>query len=315
MTLPSPVTAPVGYVGIPLGISGLAGAWSAAPGVVAAVVAETLFAIAASCWAVLVILLLSRIIARRENVRQLLSDAWLGPFASIFPLVALILVIHYFGDRAGVVLPAIAIVVACGVGLFAHWLTGGTSMEQLHPGYFIPLVAGAFISSGGLVRIEWPEAAVGAFGAGAFLWLLIASVVASRLFVGGELHSGGIPTLSAFLAAPALAANAWIVAEPTTVGTVHLLLTGVVVAMLLVQVALVPRYVRNPFALSFWVFTFPAATTATYAVRLGVAQGSPATIWTAVTLGSAVVAFVAAVTLLTAIGDAGKWTIAASRTA
>jgi tellurite resistance protein len=69
----------------------------------------------------------------------------------------------------------------------------------MHPGYFLPVTAGAFIAAIGLVSVGSHGAAVAVFGIGIFFWLLLGAVITSRLFFGSELPVPFKPVLSILL--------------------------------------------------------------------------------------------------------------------
>jgi tellurite resistance protein TehA-like permease len=92
--------------------------------------------------------------------------------------------------------------------LLAHWVTGGVSMQSIHPGYFLPVVAGSFVASIGFSSVHVHDAALAAFGIGAFFWLVVGTVVTVRLMTAGPLPPSAKTGLSAYLAAPATASPA-----------------------------------------------------------------------------------------------------------
>ncbi|MEV7135237.1 hypothetical protein AB0N24_20410 [Arthrobacter sp. NPDC093128] len=103
--------------------------------------------------------------------------------------------------------------------LLAHWVTGGVSMQSIHPGYLLPVVPGFFVASIGFSSIHAHNAAIAAFGIGAFFWLVIGTIVSVRLMTGGELSPAATTGLSAYLAAPATANIAWMLSHPEAVGS------------------------------------------------------------------------------------------------
>jgi tellurite resistance protein len=259
--------------GIPLGLAGLGGGWSAARSTLGSPMwpEEILFGAAGSLWLVLTAVYVFRGLRRKGTFRADLRHEVAGPFASFIPLVGILLSSHYsqylppWGAWLCVAfIAALAIVAA---QLLAHWVTGGVSMQSIHPGYLLPVVAGSFVASIGFSSIHAHDAAMAAFGVGAFFWLVVGTVVTVRLMTGGALPPAATTGLSAYLAAPATANIAWMVSHPGPVGAVQLGLTGVLVMMALMQVMLLPEYRKLPFTQMFWVFTFPVGATTNYAIR------------------------------------------------
>lgn len=135
-------------------------------------------------------------------------------------------------------------------------------MQSVHPGYFLPVVAGSFVASIGFTSMHAHDAALAAFGIGAFFWLVLGTVVTVRLMTAGELPPAARTGLSANAAAPVTASVAWIVSHLAPMGALQLGLTGVLVIMPLMQLLLIGEYRKLAFSPLFWVFTFPVATTA-----------------------------------------------------
>lgn len=286
--------------GVPLGLAGLGGGWSAASAMMGAPVwpGELLYALSAVLWLAFTGIYLWQGLAQRGKFSSDLRHPFAGPFVAFVPLVGVLLSAHYSeylpvaGAWATVIfIAALAIVAA---QLFAHWLTGGVTMATIHPGYFLPVVAGSFVASIGLSSVHLHEAAIAAFGAGSFFWLVIGGVVMVRLMTGGTLPQAAKPTLSAFLAPPATASIAWIVAHPGPMDAIQALLTGVLVIMVVVQVVLIGEYRRLAFSMAFWIFTFPVAASANYAIRwLAASEVAGWRVWAAVVLGAATVFVIA----------------------
>jgi tellurite resistance protein len=177
-------------------------------------------------------------------------------------------------------------------------------MQSIHPGYFLPVVAGSFVASIGFSTIHAHDAALAAFGIGAFFWLVVGTVVTVRLMTAGALPPAAKTGLSAYLAAPATASVAWMVSHPGPMGAPQLGLTGVLTIMLLMQLFLIGEYRKLPFSPLFWVFTFPVATTANYAVRWFAASNLPGReiySWTILGLATAFVMTIALRSVLTSI--------------
>jgi len=259
--------------GVPLGLAGLGGGWSAARGALGSPMwpEEILYGTATALWLVLTVTYVFRGLRRKGTFRSDLKHEVAGPFASFIPLIGILLSSHYSqylppwgAGLCGAFIAALAIVAA---QLLAHWVTGGVSMQSIHPGYLLPVVAGSFVASIGFSSIHAHDAAIATFGAGMFFWLLVGTVVTVRLMTGGALAPAAKTGLSAYLAAPATANIAWMVSHPGPMGATQLGLTGVLAIMALLQVMLLPEYRKLPFTQLFWVFTFPVGATTNYAIR------------------------------------------------
>jgi tellurite resistance protein len=301
---------PLSLFGIPLGLAGLGAGWSAARAALGAPAwpEEVLYGAASAIWLILTTIYLLRGLRRKGAFRADLRHQVAGPFASFIPLVGVLLSAHYseylpaLGTWVCVAFIAALTVVA--TQLLAHWITGGVSMQSIHPGYFLPVVAGSFVASIGFSSIHAHDAALAAFGIGAFFWLVVGTVVTVRLMTAGALPPAAKTGLSAYLAAPATASVAWMVSHPGPMGALQLGLTGVLTIMLLMQLFLIGEYRKLPFSPLFWVFTFPVATTANYAVRWFAASNLPGReiySWIVLALATAFVMAIALRSVLTSI--------------
>lgn len=292
---------PLNLFGIGFGLSGLAGTWTAVAdvGLGPAVVGDVLWLVAAAVWLVTLV----RYAARAGGARAVLADLRhpvLGPFAALAPTTALLL-----GGRldredrtAGQVLVVAALVVATafGVWFLATLLEGGRDVDTLHGGYLLPTTAAALVGAQALAVAGWDTAARAAFAAGVLSWLLVGAVLLARLALRPALPAALVPTLAIFSAPPAVAGNAWFAIDGGRTDTVQHLLLGTFVLLLTLQLALVPRYARLPFALGWWALTFTAAASATYGVRWLALSGWPgwsAYAWAVVGLTTALIAMIA----------------------
>jgi hypothetical protein len=74
-------------------------------------------------------------------------------FAAYIPIIGILIFSRYeqyMPDIArGAVVVCVAALVIVAAQLLAHWLLGNLPAGTLHPGYFLPAVAGAFIASMG----------------------------------------------------------------------------------------------------------------------------------------------------------------------
>lgn len=169
---------------------------------------EILYGEANSLWLILAAVYVFRGPRRKGALRADLQHEVAGPFASL---------IRWWGScfrptRARICrrgapgclafIAALAIVAA---QLLAHWVTDGLSMQSIHPGYVLPVVPGFFVASTGFLSIHVRDAAMAAFGIGAFFWLVAGTVVTVRLMTGAGLTAAAKIGLSAGLAAPATA--------------------------------------------------------------------------------------------------------------
>jgi tellurite resistance protein len=133
---------------------------------------------------------------------------------------------------------------------------------------YLPTVAGCFVA--GTVAAEFGHADWGqfAFGAGLFSWLAIESVLLNRLLTGPTLASALRPTLGIQLAPAPVGAVALLSVVPNDSSLFAHAMIGYGLLQGLVLLRLLPWIMQEPFAPSYWAFTFGATALATAPLRL-----------------------------------------------
>jgi tellurite resistance protein len=285
--------------GIPFGITGLAAAWQAAAPVlgVPLAVARVLNIVAAVVWFLLVAGYLAQ---GRRQVLADLTDQVLSPFVPLAWVCAMLLGAALArqwpaGGRV-VVVVFLVLTIAHGGWLTGRWVSGDIDTDRVHPGYFLPTVAGGLVGALAAAEVHLHAVAEISLGIGILCWLLLGSIVLNRLFLRPGLPAALVPTLAIELAPPAVAGIAYFAVTGDRVNVIGYGLAGYTVLMALVQVSQVPRYLKLHFMPSFWAFTFSYAAAATDAL-----------IWIRVThpaggAGYAVVILTAISVLIVAIG-------------
>ncbi|HEY8721201.1 hypothetical protein [Pengzhenrongella sp.] len=139
--------APLTSLGIPFGLSGLAGTWTMAArtGLATNAIAEVLWSVAALAWIVVVTNYLWRSGNRGGSVRADLRDPVQGAFASLAPTTAMLICTHYatYLPRSGRIATGLFMVIAL---LFGAWFLAQLalherSVDTVHAGYLLPTFA------------------------------------------------------------------------------------------------------------------------------------------------------------------------------
>jgi len=190
--------------------------------------------------------------------------------------------------------------------LLGGWLTGAwivapRAIDQLHPGYFLPTVAGGLVGAQGAAACGLAGLGWLSFGVGIVCWLVLSSIVLGRLLTRPGLPAALIPTLAIVAAPPAVAGNAYAALTGGRTDAVAYGLAGFTVLMALAQLRLLPLYRRLPFAPTFWSFTFSYAAVTADALRwIGLERpsGAIALIYVALAAISALIGGIALRTLV-----------------
>jgi tellurite resistance protein len=251
----------------------LAGAWRTATTLYGgpAGIGAALYLLTAVVYVLLVGALVVRLTIRPHSVAAELLDPVQSPFYSVVPITGMQLALglepHAHGAAQALFLAFFTATVLFGGWLTGQWIAEPPGLNDIHPGYFLPTVAGSLIGGQGAAAFGLTTLGWMSFGVGVLSGLLLGAIILNRLFVGATLSDALVPTVAITVAVPALAGNAYAALTGGRIDTVAYGLAGYTVLLALAQVRLLPLYRALPFAPTFWGFTFSYATVATYAMR------------------------------------------------
>ena len=268
-----PPSIPASFFGVVLGLAGLGAAWRTAHQVwhLPAVVGEILMLAAALVWAVVLALYIAKWIALTSEAYAELHHpvqcCFIGLAGVATMLVANAALPYWRLGAECLYLLGAAFTLA-----FALWRTGllwrgERDDAATTPILYLPTVAGAFVAAAGAAAFGYPDWGQLAFGAGLFSWLAIESVLLRRLYLT-SLPIALRPTLGIQLAPPTVGAVAYVsVTSGAPDMFAHALLGyGVLQALLLLRK--LPWVAEQPFAPSYWAFSFGAAALAIAPLRM-----------------------------------------------
>jgi tellurite resistance protein len=268
---------PASFFGMPLGILGIGFAWRGAVRLWALppAIAEAILAIGVAAWTVLIVLYAGKWLFRRgeavAEVRHPIQCCFIGLAAITASLTALAALPY---DRTtAVILFAAGATATLGFALF--W-TGQLWIEERDDtgttaALYLPPVAGSFVTATAASQLGWPDWGQLAFGAGAFSWLAIESVLLQRLYTGPYFPPALRPTLGIQLAPPAVGAVAYLNVSGGSVDVLAQSLIGYALLQALLLARLIPWFREQSFVPSYWAFSFGAAALGEACVGLAVA--------------------------------------------
>lgn len=298
---------PPNLFGIAFGLSGLGEAWQAAGPALGApgAVADAIYIIAAGVWLALVAAYAA------QGPRAMLADLRdpvLTPFASLAVITPMILAVALataeFTVGRILVIVFLAVTVTLGGWLTGQWIAGDLNADSLHPGYYLPTVAGGLVGAYAAAQVHLHALAEASFGIGILCWVLVGSLLLNRLFFRPLLPPPLVPTLAIELAPPAVAGVAYFALTGGAVNLIAAALGGYAVLMAVVQLRLAPLYARLRFSPGFWSFTFSYAAGATDALRwITATRPAGARVYAAVVIAliTALIAAIAARTVVAAV--------------
>ena len=291
---------PLNTLAIPLGLAGLAQVWSAAASALGAPfgVGQAFWLVAAISWIWTLAVHVHRGTRTDQPLSHQLTHFAQGPLAALLPLAAMLLGagLHRTVPLAGtaLTLTSMAAAAAFAAWILSFWMRGKLPLESVHGGYFLPISAAGLVGALAAAQTGLDWLAVGSFAVGIVFWLVISVFFFLRLALRPTMPAPLVPTLAILVAPPAVGSAAWLTISGGRPDHVFEGLTAMTVFMVLIQVILLPRYRALPFSLSFWSFTFPAASVAALAITwLHLLQPVA---WQAITIG-----VLAAVTLLVVV--------------
>jgi tellurite resistance protein len=269
-----PPIIPAAFFGIVLGLAGLGNAWRAAHQIwqTPAFVGEALMALAAVVWALLLLLFILKWIFTREEAfgeaHHPVQCCFIGLVGVATMLIAL----------AALPYSRLAAEFLFGIGMaftlaFALWRTGvlwhgDREQSATTPVLFLPTVAGAFVTATAASALGYPDWGQLAFGAGLFSWLAIESVLLHRLYTVTSLPVALRPTLGIQLAPPVVGAVAYLSVNGGVPDLLAHALVGYGLFQALLLLRLLPWIMQQPFATSYWGFTFGITALATAPLRM-----------------------------------------------
>ena len=284
--------APLSSLGIPFGLSGLAGTWTMAAGTDLApqIIADGLWMLAAAAWITVVANYLWRSRNRGGSVLEDLRDPVQGAFASLAPTSAMLICTHYAQQfpLAGRIITGVfmAIGLLFGAWFLAQLALRERSIDAIHAGYLLPTVAAAFIVGQSAGTFGWTLLGEAAVAVGILFWLVLGTIILARMAFRPAPPAALLPTFAIFSAPPAVAGNAWFALNGGRIDLVETMLLGTFVVLILVQLMMLGAYWRLPFTLGFWAFTFTAASSGTYTVHWLALWGGPGyAVWAWLAMG------------------------------
>jgi tellurite resistance protein len=262
------ISVPASYFGMVLGLAGLGGAWRHAAKVwgLPPLVGEVLMLLAAITWLLLSALYAAKWIHARDAALQELEHPVQCCFVGLVGVATMLVAMAAlpYSRLAAQVLFAFGAAFTLG---FAVWRTGilwqgGRDPAATTPVLYLPAVAGAFVTATAAAALGHGDWGQLAFGAGLFSWLAIESVLLHRLYTVAGMPAALRPTLGVQLAPPVVGAVAYLSVTPGAPDPFAYAMLGYGLLQALLLLRLLPWIRQQPFAPSYWAFTFGATALA-----------------------------------------------------
>lgn len=280
---------PVSLFSIVMGLAGFAIAWKKAHVILhtPALIWQSLALLAGAVFVVLLVLYASKLIRHPQAVRDELRHPVRMNFFPTISISLFLLSIAAAGVLPGIsnALWYIGLVMHLGFTLMAmsSWIHHTHyEIQHMNPAWFIPVVGNLFVPIVG-TRIAPLEISWFFFSIGIVFWLVLLTIVMNRLFFHAALPQRLAPTLFILIAPPAVGFIAWgaLNGDLDAFGRV-LYNFALFLTLLLASNAL--RFVRLPFFVSSWAYSFPLAAIVIASFVIHAQTGLAAYLWIAATL-------------------------------
>src|SRR6266446_134406 len=264
---------PPNFYAIAFGLVGLARVWHLAGSLygLPAGIGDALFLVAALVFLLFFSALVIKLVLASKTVLADLADPAIGPMFSLLPITGMLLAVGlepYAFDAARVLfLVFFVATVLLGGWYTGQWIVAALDAGNFGPAYFLPTVAGCILGADSAASFGLIELGRLSFGIGIISWLMLGPIILNRLYLRPGLPAALIPTLAILIVPSVIAGNAYFVLTGGRIDLLAYVLAGYTVLMALVQLRLVPLYLKLKFSPGFWAFTFSYAATAAYALR------------------------------------------------
>jgi tellurite resistance protein len=265
---------PVAFFSIAVGALALANAWRVGVRVwhLPLAVSEVLSAAALAVWIGLLFAYGRNWLYQREAALAEIRHPVQSAFAALGTVSSLL--------AAQVLLPwsrpaALAVFGVAMVGqlllalyLYGRFWQGGLKPEQVTPAIYLPMVAQNFVAGTAAAGFGWPQVGALFFGVGAFAWLAMESMILHRAAVQEPLPEALRPTLGIQLAPPVVGGVSYLAVSQGLPDLLSQAMLGYGLFQALLLLRLLPWIRRQPFAPSYWGFSFGVAALPTLAMRM-----------------------------------------------
>jgi len=142
--------------------------------------------------------------------------------------------------------------------LIGRWIVHNQQINHSNPAWFIPVVGNVLVPLAG-VRLGFVEISWFFFSIGMVFWLVLFTIVFYRIVFHDQLPAKFMPTLFILIAPPAIGFLSYVALNSGVVDNFARVLIYVALFITLLNFSLVRQFLRVPFFVSWWAYTFPMA--------------------------------------------------------
>lgn len=255
---------PISIFSIIMGMAGLSLAWLRAHQVFAMplLISEVLAGITSALFIFLLIVYALKILRYPQAVRMELRHPIRINFFPTISISLLLLAIAYLHQSRELALwlwmSGAVLHLGFTITIFSSWIHHTHyDIKHINPAWFIPVVGNIIVPVAG-IPLGFTEAAWFFFSIGIVFWIVLMTIVLHRLFFYEPPPARLAPTLFILLAPPSVGFIAYVGMAQGIDGLARILYyVALFLALLLASNAL--RFLRLPFFISTWAYSFPLA--------------------------------------------------------
>ena len=263
---------PASYFSMVLGLTGLGNGWRVASRLwgCPAWIGEAVMAVAVTVWAVLLVRFAIKWIADREAAKAEAAHPILCCFIALVPVATMLAGIgvlpHAHGVGTAIILAGATASLLFGLWRHGGQWRGGRDERTTTTVLYLPTVGANLVSAIALSALGWPTWGQLFFGAGVLAWIVQESIILGRFLTVEPLPLALRPTVGIQMAPPAVSLLAYAAVTVGPPDIVARMLLGYAIVQALMVLRLMP-WIRQPFTLSYWAFTFGATAISTGTMR------------------------------------------------
>lgn len=265
---------PVTFFAMVMGLAGLTVAWEKAGQIhaVNSAIAATLLVQSLTVFGLLLVLYIAKGWYFRDAMRQ----EWANPVRMNFVPAISISLLLFAVAFLPLSLPISRVLWIVGASMHLlislhvinSWLhQQHFEIHHMNPAWFIPAVGNVIVPLAA-VPLGYIEIAWFFFSTGMMLWLVLLVIVFNRIIFHQPLPEKLLPTLFILIAPPAVGFLSY-TSLTGSVDTFALVLYNFALFLTLLLFSQFPRFVRLPFFMSWWAYSFPLAAMSIASMELG----------------------------------------------
>jgi tellurite resistance protein len=255
---------PVPLFAVGMGVTGLGIAWRKAAQVAGApaIVGEVVIVLAAVLFAAVGLLYAAKALRHPQAVAAEFRHPIRSNFFAALSISLLLLSVGALPLGAAVALPLWSLGAAVHLGLTLHllgrWIVHNHDIHHSSPAWFIPVVGNIVVPLAGVplgqIEVSWFF-----FSVGVVFWIVLFTVIFYRVVFHDALPVKFVPTLFILIAPPAVGYLSWTALSGGGPDPLGRILVHTALFLTLLLATLVRQFLRVPFAVSWWAYTFPLA--------------------------------------------------------